>query len=97
MKPKSNETTLKEAIERLLKTFELDKGVDEAGVIASWEELMGAPIARRTRNIFFRNGRLVIQLDSSTLRQELNMGKDQLRILLNEKAGKEVVQEIEIR
>ncbi len=93
----SNEVTLKEAINRLLEVYKLDRGVDEAAVIASWEELMGGPIARRTRNIFFRNGKLIIQLDSSTLRHELNLGREKLMTLLNEKAGKEVVREIEIR
>jgi len=93
----NNEQTLKQAITRLLSAYKLDRGMDEAAVIASWEELMGAPIARRTRSIFFRNGKLVIQLDSSTLRQELNMGKEKLKTLLNEKAGKDVVTDIEIR
>ncbi len=93
----SNEQTLKQAINRLLEIYKLDRGVDEASVVASWEELMGAPIARRTRNIFFRNGKLVVQLDSATLRHELNMGKEKLITLLNEKAGKTVVKDIEIR
>lgn len=93
----NNEQTLKQAINRLLEVYKLDRGVDEAAVVASWEELMGAPIARRTQNIFFRNGKLVVHLDSSTLRHELNMGKEKLITLLNEKAGKEVVRDIEIR
>lgn len=92
-----NEQTLKQAIERMMSAYKLDRGMDEASVIASWEELMGGAIARRTRGIFFRNGKLVIQLDSSTLRQELNMGKEKLKTLLNEKAGKNVVSDIEIR
>lgn len=96
-KRNSNELTLKEAINRLLEVYKLDRGVDEAAIIASWEELMGGPIARRTRNIYFKNGKLVVQLDSSTLRHELNLGKEKLKALLNEKAGKEVVLDIEIR
>lgn len=93
----NNEQTLKQAIERLLSTYKLDRGMNEAAVIASWEEIMGSAIARRTRNIFFRNGKLVIQLDSSTLRQELSMGKEKLKTLLNERAGKDVVTDIDIR
>ena len=93
----SNEQTLKQAIDRLLEVYKLDRGMDEASVVSSWEELMGAPIARRTQKIFFRNGKLVIHLDSSTLRHELSLGKEMLKTRLNERAGKEVVKEIEIR
>lgn len=92
-----NEQTLKQAIDRLLDVYKLDRGLDEAGVVSSWGEVMGAPIARRTEKIFFRNGKLVVHLDSSTLRHELNLGKEKLITLLNERAGKEVVKEIEIR
>ncbi|TVR38584.1 MAG: DUF721 domain-containing protein [Cryomorphaceae bacterium] len=93
----SNEHTLKDAIQRLLKTYELEQGLDEAGIVASWEEVVGAPIARKTNELFFRGRTLVIRLDSSALRHELSMQKEQLRTLLNEHAGKEVVKAIDIR
>lgn len=96
-KRSSNAQTLKEAIERLLEVYKLDRGVDEAAIVASWERVMGSPIARRTEKIYFRNAKLVVHLDSAALRHELNMGKELLKTRLNENLGKEVVKDIEIR
>lgn len=77
--------------------YKLDRGVDEAAVVASWQELMGEPIARRTEDIYFRRGKLVVRVDSAALRHELSLGKEMLKQRLNEKAGKDVVTEIDIR
>lgn len=96
MKRDSNEQSLGSAIERLLKTYKLDKGVDEAGLISSWAELMGPAISKRTTKLYFKeNGVLHIQLESSTLRNELRFGKQKLIDMLNEKQGKAVVRDIE--
>jgi predicted nucleic acid-binding Zn ribbon protein len=95
MKRDSNEQSLGSAIERLLKTYKLDKGVDEAGLINSWEEIMGHAIAKRTTNIYFKqDGHLHIKLESSTLKNELRLGREKLIDMLNEKLGKEIVKEI---
>jgi predicted nucleic acid-binding Zn ribbon protein len=91
----NNETTLGQAIQQLLETYKLKHGVDEAGLINSWEAIMGTAIAKRTSNIYFKStGRLHIKLESSTLRNELRLGRVQLIDMLNEKLGKEVVKEI---
>jgi predicted nucleic acid-binding Zn ribbon protein len=95
MRRKDNEQTLGAAIQQLLKTYKLDKGVDEAELINSWHELMGQAIAKRTTNIYFKEGgNLHIKLESSTLKNELRLGRERLIEMLNDKLGKQLVKEI---
>lgn len=94
MKRKSNQTTLKAAIERYLEAFKLDSKMDQMDVKSSWENVMGTPIARRTKDLYFKDKTLFVLLDSSVLREELMMGKTRIIQLLNEHAGKAVVEDI---
>ncbi len=97
MKKTSNQQTLKQAIDRLIRAYGLGERMERLDLIDSWEELMGKAIARRTTDLFFKNGTLTVKLDSSVLREELMMGKTEIMRMLNEKAGKELVRDMVFR
>jgi len=63
----------------------------------SWEEWMGATIAARTTEIRLFGQKLVVSINSSALRQELDFNKEQLISIINEGLGKNYIREIEIR
>jgi predicted nucleic acid-binding Zn ribbon protein len=69
----------------------------ELDLMDVWEEMMGKAIAKRTRNLRLRNKILTIELDSSVLREELHMGKTDLIRIINEKAGKPIVEDIHFK
>lgn len=93
---KHNEKTLKEALHVMVEQYRLKGKLNQTRIRAHWEELMGPSIARYTREIKMGRKKLYIYLDSAPLRQELSMGKEKIRRMLNEKLGEEYIQEVVI-
>lgn len=91
---RTNDKTLKEAMDQLLKVYRLKGKFDETSAVSSWEEVVGKAVANRTKEIFIRDKKLFIRIESSVVKNELKMMRDQIIRNLNEKAGAEVVQEI---
>lgn len=87
----SNEKTLKEAIEQLLHAYRIKDKLDEVKLISSWEEIMGKAIANRTSELFIKNRSLYLRLESAALKKELMMMKTRIVEMLNEKAGKSII------
>ncbi len=90
----SNEQTLKEVIDELLKTYRLQDGIYESRLINSWEKVAGKLIARHTERLFIRKKTLYIKLDSAALKHELSFAKSKLINSLNNTVNKEVIQDI---
>jgi predicted nucleic acid-binding Zn ribbon protein len=82
------------AIEQMLKTQHLKPKFDEANVIASWENLMGKAIARRTRRINIRNKVLFVELVSPSMKQDLTYHKSHMLEVFKKEFGEGVVTEI---
>jgi predicted nucleic acid-binding Zn ribbon protein len=86
--------TMKEAVQDLLNTYRLKDRFDEAQLIASWEKIMGAPIARRTNKIFIKNKVMFIELKSAPLKHELNGSKSKVLDLFRQEFGHDIVNEV---
>lgn len=93
---KSNEQSLREAIQDLLEIYRLNPGLDKVRLKDRWEELMGPAMAKRARIVSLKNGRLVIKSDSSALRNELSMARSKIAERLNEALGKDAIEEVVI-
>ena len=91
---KSDSSSLKEAIESLLKIYKLQGKFDETFVSANWELIMGKPIAARTQKVYVTNHKLFLQIDSAPLKKELMMAKQKMIELINKSADNEVVKEV---
>jgi predicted nucleic acid-binding Zn ribbon protein len=91
---KSNEQSIREAIDLMLRTYGLDGRMKEIRLIDSWEKVMGKPVARHTREIFIRERKLFVRLDSAALREELSYGKEKILKMLNDEAGERVIDEV---
>lgn len=91
---KHNEHTLKEAIDQLLKAYKLDGKLAERKLIASWEQVMGAMIAKHTKDLYIKHKQLFVTLDSAALRNELSLAKTKIVKMLNDEAGSEVITEV---
>ena len=83
-----------QAIKDLLKQYHLKPKFDEANVVASWEKLVGKPVARHTKRIFIRNKVLFIELDSPAMKSDLSFHKNHLLKSLENEFGKDVLKEI---
>lgn len=91
---KHNEHSIKEVIEQMLKAYRLDDRMAEKRLISAWDNVMGAMIAKHTKEIYINNKQLYVTLDSSALRNELSMARSKIIKMLNESVGSEVINEI---
>lgn len=91
---RTNDKSIKEAIEQMLQVYKLRRRFDETSLIAFWPELMGKSVANRTKQIFIRDRKLFIRLESSVLKNELVMIRSQILDKMNERAGSKVLDEL---
>lgn len=91
---KKNTQKIDEVVKEYLKAFKIDDKLKEVKLIKSWEEVVGKTIARSTNNIYIKNRKLFIKLNSSVIRNELFMLREGLKKALNDKAGEKIIDEI---
>ncbi|PRY48853.1 uncharacterized protein DUF721 [Arcticibacter pallidicorallinus] len=91
---KTNDKPIKEAIEQMLQVYKLKRKFDETALVAAWPEMMGPAVANRTRQLYIREKKLFIRVESSVLKNELVMIRSQILEKMNERAGSQVLEEI---
>ena len=94
---RSKTISLAEALRDYIREMNLGEKLAEAGLINSWEEVVGKAISSRTTRIYIRDHVLYVHLSSSVVRNELLMLRETLKEKLNQKAGSEVIKEIVLR
>jgi predicted nucleic acid-binding Zn ribbon protein len=85
-----------QAIQQLLNRYHLKAKFDEANLLASWERLAGKPVAKRTKKLYIRGKVLFVELESPSMKNDLNLHKSQIIEILQKEFGKDVVKEIVI-
>jgi len=91
---KNNTQKIEDVVNEYLKALNIDGKLKEVRLIRSWDEVVGKTIARSTREIFIKDRKLYIKLNSSIIRNELFMLRDGLKKALNERAGEIIIDEI---
>ena len=94
LKRTSNEAPLKEVLDRWLKAYGYDGKMKEMDVLEAWPEMIGTAVANRTSEIYIKNKKLFLKMDSSVMREELSYGKDVIIQRVNEKAGAEIITDV---
>ena len=87
-------STLKDAMNQLLDSYKLRRKFTETQLINSWEKLMGDSIAKRTKNIYFKDEKLFVEITSAPLKQELSMSKGKILQLFMEEFNELLVKDI---
>jgi predicted nucleic acid-binding Zn ribbon protein len=91
---KTNDKSLKEAIEQMMQVYKIKRKYDETGIIAHWPELVGKPVANRTKELFIRDKKLNLRKESSVIKNELMLMRSQIIEKINEDAKMILVEEI---
>ncbi|MCX6231511.1 MAG: DUF721 domain-containing protein [Bacteroidetes bacterium] len=91
---KSNEFTLKEAIEALLSSYQMNGKINETRIIQAWDAVCGSMISRHTENLYIKNRTLFVKVDTAALKNELSFAKTKLLLALNTAVKEEVIKEI---
>lgn len=80
-----------QAIRNLLNSYNLSTRFDEASLLASWERLVGAPIARRTKKLYIKNKVLFVEFDSPSMRHDFEFHKEHILKVLRKEFGEGTV------
>jgi predicted nucleic acid-binding Zn ribbon protein len=91
---KANDKSLKEAIEQMLQVYKIKRRYDETAVIAGWPEIVGKPVANRTKELFIRDKKLFLRIESSVVKNELLLMRSQIIEKINGEAKDVIVEEI---
>lgn len=94
---KSNDQSIKEILETLMKKYRLNEKLTEVNISGSWKLIMGDLISKHTTKISLKRSILYLEFDSAALKNELLYAKEKMIKALNNHIGKEVVKEIKFR
>jgi len=92
-----NQHTLGDIIGKILKENKIAPNYYEAVLKKNWEEWLGKTISSRTKRIKLYGNKLVVEVYSAPLRQELEYAKTQMLELLNKNLKHKFIKQIEIR
>lgn len=81
----------------MVEHYRLKGKLNQTHIRQAWSRLMGPTIAGYTKELKLRNKKLFITLDSAPLRQELSMGREKIKKILNDELGEAYIDEIVIR
>lgn len=88
--------TLKDSINEFLDKYALRESYNLSEIKSVWMELMGKTIASRTKDIFFRDQKLMVIIESAALKHQLHMERGKIRDKLNEALNNEYIKEVVI-
>lgn len=87
---------MKEVTRLLLDSFKYRAKIHEVAIKKIYKEVFGKTISQNTESISFEHGRLRLKIISAPLRHELSIGKEKMKNILNDRLGKELIQQIDI-
>ncbi len=86
-----------QAIRDLLNEYRLEGRFDETNIVASWERVVGKPIARRTRKVYLRDKVLYAEFDSAAMKHDFLFHKKEILDLFQREFGEAAVADIVVR
>ena len=83
---RTNDKSLKEAIEQMMQVYKIKRKFDETGIIAAWPELVGKSVANRTKELFIHDKKLFLRIESSVIKNQLVLMRAQIIEKINTEA-----------
>ncbi|HET9052642.1 MAG TPA: DUF721 domain-containing protein [Cyclobacteriaceae bacterium] len=95
MAKKTNEfQPIGDAVRQMLGTFRIESKFDEATLVASWERLVGGPIAKRTKKVYIKDKVLFVEFKSPAMKNDFLLHKAHVLQMFQKEFGHEVVKDI---
>jgi hypothetical protein len=91
---RTNDKSLKEAIEQMLQVYKIKRKYDETGIKASWPSLVGKSVANRTKEIYIHDKKLFLRIESSVIKNELILMRSQIIEKINNETKSVLVEDI---
>jgi len=89
-----NQAPLKDAINKFMQIYKLDKKYNQVEVRNAWNAAMGEYIVKRTRSIYLSDSVLRVRLESSVIKEEILYAKTKVMQDLNTKIGRDLIEDI---
>lgn len=97
MSKRGNDThKLKDLIPQMLQENKLQKGMDQIYIKEAWGEVMGQGVLNYTDSITLKNRTIFVKLSSSTLREELEYGKEKIVKMMNDAMPNLVIKAVKL-
>lgn len=93
MRP-TNENSLGDVIKDMLRKYELENGLWNEKIKEAWDKCVAKPIVQRTVSMKFMEGILTVNVNSSVVRNELELLKSDIIVSLNSELKQDVIIEI---
>jgi len=93
-KRENDSFSVKDLMQGFIKENNLSKGMQKIKVEETWHKMMGPGVASHTTSVKLQNKTLIIQLNSSVLREELSYGKEKIIKMMNEAIGSDVISKL---
>lgn len=93
----SNESSVGDILNQILKDNKLESGLNQVSVIDAWKSVMGNGVNNYTKSVALRNNTLYVELTSAVLREELSYGKDKIIKIINEELRRDIIKEVILR
>jgi len=87
-------TNLGDALEKMLKEYNLKQKVDQTDVLNNWEKIVGKSIARHTDPLKIYGNKLYIEAESPAWRNQLLFQKDYIKDQINKNIKNNKIKEI---
>lgn len=94
---KKNTELLSDIIYQVLKEQKLDKPLNEKRLIDAWPLVLGENILNYTTDLIIKKRVLYVSLNSSVLRHDLFLSREEIKKSLNNQVGTEVILDIVFR
>lgn len=91
--PTKDDIGIKDAIEKWIETYRLRSKYDASSIVKAWPDIIGLAIANRTQQIYIRDKKLFVKVESAVIKNELAMMRRQIIGRVNEYVGHVVVEE----
>ncbi len=85
---------LESAFKDLLKAYRLEGKFREKSLVHDWPDLVGKTIADRTTSVYIRDKKLFVKLNSGPIKKELLMNKSKVLMIIEEKYGAGMIEEL---
>lgn len=91
-----NNRPLKEWLQVFTQSPQLRAKLYQTRIEKMWEELMGPVISGYTQRIKLDDQTLLLFIASASLKSELNIMKENIRTIVNERLGEDFVKEVKV-
>ncbi|WP_158837934.1 DUF721 domain-containing protein [Polaribacter sp. L3A8] len=93
-KRENDSFSVKNLMQFFIKENNLTKGMQKIKIEETWNKMMGPGVATHTTSVKLQNKTLVVNLNSSVLREELSYGKDKIVKMMNEEIGDDLISKV---